>query len=386
MAIPPFGSQPQRFIGLDVLRSAAILLVMSAHWSNNISAWIRASPPPRIFFAGGLGVSMFFALSGFLIGRILIEQGRNAPTLQNLRIFLVRRWMRTLPLYFIMLAVLLVLVPPPELPLRYALKYATLTQNLWKPLPPGWWFAVSWSLAIEEWFYLLFGCAVFAYCRVFRAPWAIWPPVLFFILAPLLLRLAFPSYPGAMTLAPFRLDEIAYGVAMAQLYAQRSVLFRHPWTCLGLGLGLIGMIWSGHGIRAATVPTALIYSLTIIGCALLLPAAVALSSLPRPLARLATAVSAQSYALYLVHLTILQDVAQRLFAFKVLPLWACIALALGAPFLISWLSVRFLETPILRWRPVHPQPAQTGARPLATIERLPLIRTGPPLAEVRDVA
>ncbi len=145
------------------------------------------------------------------------------------------------------------------------------------------------------------------------------------------------------------------------------------------------MIWSGYGINSHTVPIGLIYSLTIIGCALLLPAAVGLRSLPRPLARLAETISAQSYALYLVHLTLLQDVAQKLFAYKVLPLWACIVLAIGGPFVIAWLSVRLIETPILRRRPVHPAPERAGLpadgaadRPQAPLER--------PAADFRDVA
>jgi peptidoglycan/LPS O-acetylase OafA/YrhL len=364
------GTYPgQRNLGLDAMRAAAILLVMIAHWSNNISIWFGAKPDPRVFFTADLGIDLFFALSGYLIGRILIEEGRRDASFPNLTVFLVRRWMRTLPLYFLVIAALLVLVPPPELPLRYALKYATLTQNLWKPLPPGWWFAVSWSLAVEEWFYLLFGIAVFAYYRLFRAAWAIWLPIGFFILQPLLMRLAFPEYPGMGSLVPFRLDEIAYGAAMAQLHSQRSAVFRHPILCLVLGLTLIGALGLGFWLGPASLRPVLISPATVIGCALLLPAALKWRSAPAVVAWLLTQLSAKSYALYLVHLTILEHVAQRLFYAKAAPPAICVAIAILAPFAVAALTGRLIETPIMRLRPKHRAGPELDAATPSIVDR-----------------
>ena len=359
-----------RNFGLDIIRAAAILLVMVSHWSNNILFWFGIKPDGRIFFSGDLGVELFFALSGFLIGQILISQAGQNPSLSNLRVFLVRRWLRTLPLYFLVLILLLLFFPPAELVLRYALKFGTLTQNLFKPPPPGWWYAVSWSLAVEEWFYLLFGCAVFLSFRIFRAGWAIWPPTAIFILVPLALRLGVPGFSldagGMGQMVFFRMDAIAYGVAMAQLYRQGSWLFRHPLVCLAAGLGLLAMLWAGHAPLPAALVPALIFNLIIIACALLLPWALTVRVRPGFFHSVVSAISAQSYGLYLIHLTILVDVAQTLWFRHIAPVWVCVGVAVIAPFALSYLSFRFLEAPILSWRPAHrpPQPGAPVAAPV----------------------
>ena len=363
-----------RSLGLDAMRSGAILLVLAAHWSNNILFWFGVTAPRQLAFTGTLGVEVFFALSGFLIGQILIEQASTNPGWRNFGVFLVRRWMRTLPLYFSVLAVLLVFFPPPELPLRYALKFGSLTQNLFRPMPPGWWFSVSWSLAVEEWFYLLFGAAVFASYRMFRADWAIWPPVGLFILVPLGLRFGAPGFSpwsgGLSQMVFFRLDEIAYGVAMAAFYRRRVRLFDRPLACLAAGLVLIVVVPSTHVPTLAWLFRPLSYNITIIGCALLLPAALRLRRLPGPLAAAVGAISAQSYALYLIHLTLLVDVAQALWVRHWVPVWGCVAIATIAPFVLSWLSARFLEAPILCLHPAHPR-AKAGTEPTAPLPAPP---------------
>ena len=58
-----------RSVGLDVVRSVAILLVLFSHSLNNISFWFGCIPPARALYSGDLGVPLFFALSGLLICR-----------------------------------------------------------------------------------------------------------------------------------------------------------------------------------------------------------------------------------------------------------------------------------------------------------------------------
>lgn len=80
-------NKDHRNFGLDILRATAILLVVFAHYF--------ASTPLE---AGGLpGVEIFFVLSGFLIGNILIRSFQNqGPTAGTLRVFWLKRWFRTL--------------------------------------------------------------------------------------------------------------------------------------------------------------------------------------------------------------------------------------------------------------------------------------------------
>ena len=89
-------------------------------------------------YIGGLGVELFFVLGGFLIGGLLLDVAERSPTLRGCFTFLVRRWMRTLPLYILWIAVLMVLMRPPSRG-EYAFSFLTFTQNLFWPMPADGW-------------------------------------------------------------------------------------------------------------------------------------------------------------------------------------------------------------------------------------------------------
>ena len=89
-----------RIVGLDVLRGVAILLVMLRH------AW------PEVFGGGGItGVTLFFALSGYLITGVLLRS-RDEAGRMALRSFYLRRVARLYPALVLMLAVLTVVELP----------------------------------------------------------------------------------------------------------------------------------------------------------------------------------------------------------------------------------------------------------------------------------
>ncbi|HEX7914772.1 acyltransferase family protein, partial [Rudaea sp.] len=86
-----------RRFGLDAWRALAILLVLVGHASfwflpltRELDVW---------YSLAFLGVELFFVLSGFLIGGILIDKFRSGSF--HLRQFWIRRWLRTLPNYFL---------------------------------------------------------------------------------------------------------------------------------------------------------------------------------------------------------------------------------------------------------------------------------------------
>ena len=76
-----------RIFGLDVIRSISIFLVLLSH-----------TFAIQIFEFGILGVEIFFVLSGFLIGQILIRNFDSGISLSKITDFWKRRWFRTLPL------------------------------------------------------------------------------------------------------------------------------------------------------------------------------------------------------------------------------------------------------------------------------------------------
>ena len=98
----------ERIFGLDLLRSLAIIIVVVSH-----TAFIlQDSFPGFPYIPTPDGVDLFFVLSGFLIGKILIEQAENLNgfSLKSIFHFLKRRWFKTLPNYYLFLFVNILLV------------------------------------------------------------------------------------------------------------------------------------------------------------------------------------------------------------------------------------------------------------------------------------
>lgn len=355
-----FASRAERCLGLDLLRAAAILMVLSSHWISHFGYWFDIPISPIVDIVGDVGVDIFFALSGFLIGRILISLTAKCPTWRDFQVFMIRRAMRTLPLYFLWLMLILCVFPPRQDALVTALRFLTLSQNLVVAMPADYYFAVSWSLTIEEWFYLLFGAALIFLSQRIGGSRALGWCLAAFMLLPLGLRLAFQARGG---LVFFRIDEIAYGVLMAHLYLHKSWVFRRPWLCLGAGVGLIGAALASVLPVPASVTLALTSNAEVIGGALCLPAALRIGHAAAWFARPVRWIASRSYALYLTHLTILVDVAEtRLFEPGLLSPFGCALLAIVLPFALAELSYRYLEAPLLRRRP----PQHGSLRPVAT--------------------
>jgi peptidoglycan/LPS O-acetylase OafA/YrhL len=111
---------------------------------------------------GFLGVEIFFVLSGFLIGRILYRQFTSADfNFSSIRLFLKRRWFRTLPNYFLILMVNLLIACFIGYPVEGAWRYFIFMQNFATPLLP--FFPESWSLSVEEFAYVILPLVLFGF-------------------------------------------------------------------------------------------------------------------------------------------------------------------------------------------------------------------------------
>jgi peptidoglycan/LPS O-acetylase OafA/YrhL len=133
-----------RNVGLDIARSMAIIMVIVSHGRGFFTQY---GDVQWVSFNGFLGVELFFVLSGFLIGKIMINNILECPTLENLLVFYKRRWFRTLPLYYLMVVVLAIAGKPFDWSNIFFLQNFDSSHLGFFP--------VSWSLSIEEWFYLL---------------------------------------------------------------------------------------------------------------------------------------------------------------------------------------------------------------------------------------
>ncbi len=148
-----------RIFGLDLLRAIAILLVLFGHSKHFLPSNIAHFLNKYILIDG---VGLFFVLSGFLIGGIFIKDFEKDTSFKSLLNFWKRRWYRTLPNYFLILSSLL-LLSIPEIDFAN-FKYFIFLQNLYSPISH--FFTESWSLSIEEWFYLTAPLLIFGILSV----------------------------------------------------------------------------------------------------------------------------------------------------------------------------------------------------------------------------
>ena len=89
--------------GLDLLRAVAIALVVVQH--AGLFFYLCYGSPKVWTKTGDIGVTLFFALSGYLIGGILIDQGSAMGEFTMAARFWLRRALRTLPNYFLFVGV-----------------------------------------------------------------------------------------------------------------------------------------------------------------------------------------------------------------------------------------------------------------------------------------
>lgn len=139
-------SIPARIPGLDELRGIAVLVVMIGHGAGLLNLW-----PGYVTNYGVQGVYLFFAISGYLITRILLDtKDRGEP----LSIFFVRRVLRIWPLMLLALCASALLYPATS----GAIAYNLILMNNYAMaggMEPAAYTSVMWSLAIEEQFYLI---------------------------------------------------------------------------------------------------------------------------------------------------------------------------------------------------------------------------------------
>jgi peptidoglycan/LPS O-acetylase OafA/YrhL len=349
----------KRIPQLDAIRGIAVLLVLLHNTDQRLWAGALARN-------GWMGVDLFFVLSGFLITGILLDTKQQEGYFRN---FYARRCLRIWPLYYSVLLFMFVLVPllrPSEAHRIFESRsmpwwsYFVFLQNFMVPVvtkatgPLG----VTWSLAVEEQFYL------------------VWPLVVYFSSESQLKKIAltviclspalrfyfwqrqFNIYPNTFC----RLDGLMAGALLAMFFRSRvfsrKSYVRLAWVCLAVGLPL-AFVTEAYGERWIT------FSFT----ALAATAFVYLAMCSRQkwfqaiLAnRFLVYTGVISYGIYLLE-KIPIDVARSLYLGRhpVVVLLAAAA-ATYAMALISW---NLLEKPCLRFKRYfearHPAPQRADA-------------------------
>lgn len=341
----------KRMIGLDVVRAAAIMMVLISHLRQTLKVpddWMSLT------FGGWYGVELFFVLSGFLIGTILIREYDKGLTLGSLGRFWFRRWMRTLPVYFA--ALLYVWIKYDWFHISYLVFLQVPLTNSSQVLP------VAWSLAVEEWFYLCFPVALMALTFIRKRP-VLLQVTLLFIAVPLAYRIG--QYTGLYRGGDyrgntFRFDSIAIGVLLAYLMASevwRKRLFASKnkvYLLAGVFLAfeLIRVNWKAFGL-AAPLPLPSWYltvSFTVTGVsAAFIVAAFYMAEirLPKNIEAIVGYVSTVSYSVYIWHLLFLGAVLRELSQGKGIMLYL---LTMIAMLVLAYVPYMLIERPFMSLR------------------------------------
>jgi peptidoglycan/LPS O-acetylase OafA/YrhL len=334
----PAGAGHYRYPGLDLLRALAIVLVVNCHAATAFGS----RPEYRALQLGGKGVDLFFVLSGWLLGRQLMRELRDTNTI-DLRRFWYRRWLRTLPAYYAVLAFTFAWqLARGNYDLRWS--YLFFGQTYLTDLP---YFGVSWSLCVEEHFYLAVAPVLLLFWRVRAA----------LVLLPLLLVLPFvcrsagwlvhPDGGGIETHA--RYDPCAVGVLLAAIDVARPRLWA-VLRSLAPFLALAGLVAAGRDVACRLNPQWGLGDQGITAWALIFGSWVLLAA-ARPgwaVGRLPGVryVAERSYAVYLLH----PEAFALLKKLDGLPFVAFLALTWAVSLLLAEVLYRLVERPGMRLR------------------------------------
>ncbi|MGE4288536.1 MAG: acyltransferase family protein [Salinivirgaceae bacterium] len=336
-----------RIFGLDLMRTMAIVIVVLKH--SNILVGAKFTIPIH-------GVDLFFVLSGYLIGnnflqKTLYKQDFHIVDILN---FLKQRWLRTLPNYFLFLIINILLIYFGLIKgtlNKYLITYFVFFQNFYKPFDFLFW--ESWSLAVEEWFYLFFPVFILFFYKIIknnrsiRLAYAI--TTILFLIIPLIYRLNinpdldYDLFTRKVVLARF--DTIGFGLLAAYIHN----IYPHFWNRFRnfqLFSGILLLIFlKSYYLTQNHTYTCLRLSFIGLGITMLLPALESLKNETIPLKPIRF-ISKISYSIYLTHIPI-SYILSGIFEtknFLIYILYWFITL------LLSTIIYRWFESPFMRLR------------------------------------
>jgi peptidoglycan/LPS O-acetylase OafA/YrhL len=342
-----------RIASLDLLRGAAALCVAIPHFFMYQHVGEKLAETISI-----LGVEIFFVLSGYVLAPQIVLVVVERPDVRNLLTFWARRWMRTIPAYLI--ALILMSVVARELWSADFFRYALYVQNFARQSNASDYFAIAWSLSIEEWFYLLFPPFVIVVATFVRQR-AMRPIVagVCFILLISALRSLFGDNmhwgSEVRRVVIYRMDAIGWGfvlnLAITRSNMLRRISARIAWALfaaiatLSIFLTLMLAHNSSPLIEVAFPLYAAAFGASSIVLALASNAAferhATLSTVAEFLGRI-------SYSTYLFHLLVLSALADHLTTLPWPLLLTLYLVVTGAVATLTYISV---EAPILAKRP-----------------------------------
>jgi peptidoglycan/LPS O-acetylase OafA/YrhL len=360
--VPVYIQNKNRIEELDGLRGIAILLVIGFHYVNNqlVNSDVQVGKIlSKLTSFGWVGVDLFFVLSGFLIGNILIH---NRGSKNFFRTFFLRRLLRIVPNYYLLIIVFIVICQLPYFQQNIFLtghntlpvwSYFTMFHNLFMASTESMGNAamsITWSIGIEEQFYIIFPFIVF----LAKPKWL--PAILIgaVLLAPVF-RNQYNSWIPPYVLLFCRMDALAMGILVAYAFANNKFAGMGKagfWVIISIMAvdaiicACLFLKYEDIGVLRNTL-----FAVFFAGCLIL--ALTQQKTLYGAILRnkLLIWIGTLSYSLYLFHYLILGlfhhvsgQNAPGIYDMK--GIWVSIA-ALLASLAVAWLVYRKLETPMV---------------------------------------
>lgn len=351
-----------RVQALDGVRGLAILIVMIHHFTVIPAGPLIDDAVHGVSRLGWTGVDLFFVLSGYLITSILVEYKGDARYFST---FYARRVLRILPLYYAVLLLVLVILPP------FIEVGKMHGSSIWFWLHASnirfaiWGFShrtlnIAWSLAIEEQFYLVWPLVVYLVPRHLMARVSLGVCAAS-ILCRFGLELAGASWTTTYVATPCRLDGLALGAFLACLPPEK-IRASKKTALLVLAASAVVVVGVIAYARALNMERRFAPTVGYAALAVMWGSVLVLALSAPPVTRLfswkgLTVLGKYSYALYLFHTTVGTLVKEHLFG----PAdWPRIGRSLlvgqllfhllsgGITLGLAWVSWRILEDPLLR--------------------------------------
>ncbi len=344
-----------RNLALDGFRGLMTLFVLVSHYLGEVP---HGQP---VFAVGWIAVVAFFVLSGFLVGRLILEKQDRANFFV---VFYMRRACRTLPVYFVCVIVVFAAIrlfshaPWLDAPVEFPLwSYLTFTQNALIAMTGvngAHWLAPTWTLAVEEQFYLVTPVLFFIVPR-HRLPYVLGAGLVFSILyRAAAIQTGFVPDIAVAVLLPGVADTLICGLLAALLIKSNLVDFKRYDVAFRLAplaliyLVIVPSLFDGPRhelLRVIGVPLIAIASaILMINLARGVPEASRLTS------KVLCFFGRTSYTVYLTHLAVLglmhglilggqPDIAN--------PAQLAVTLAaMPVAILVGWLGTLLVEQPI----------------------------------------
>jgi peptidoglycan/LPS O-acetylase OafA/YrhL len=338
-----------RYLNLDLLRALAVMMVVFYHCCNlsGVPHWLWKWTETM----GSNSVELFCILSGFLIGSLYWEE-HDRNTMVNIRVFILRRIYRTVPMYyfFMILAYIPVYLIRQQ---EFSWYYLVFLQNYHLEIP---FYVISWTLCVEEHFYILLPFLLWVFLRANRM-FNISIIFVLLIIPPLCRLLFYDNSNGSFgyygTATHFRYESLLLGVIISYLIHYNKTMFAKIVDYRYIIYVMTVVIISSFALLPAMLKAYI--SASVSSYLFMFVVLLAVNDVPYRLSThpLIYKIAISSYSTYLGHSLVLH-VCMKAFSYAGIETsWIKIPIMFVISFAVGYVIFLKLEKPIIKLRNKH---------------------------------